>query len=64
MGDDQGRLAEVADDVGRREGFARTGDAEQGLVPVARLEAFRQLGDSLALVAAWLVVGGKLEFHG
>ena len=26
-------------------------------------EGFRQFGDGLGLVTAWLVIGGKLEIH-
>ena len=48
--DNEGGPAEIADDVGSGERFARAGHAEEGLVAVAGLERFSQLGDGLALV--------------
>ena len=62
--DDQRGAVEVADDVGRGEGFARARDAEQRLVAVTRLERTGELFNSRPLVAARCVGGGEAEGHG
>ena len=61
---DQGRLADVPDHVGHREGLARAGDPEEGLVLVAGFDGLGELGNSLRLIAGGLVVTGKFEGHG
>jgi hypothetical protein len=55
MGEDQSRLLVVRDDVGQGHRLAGTGDAEQGLVLVAALQARGQLTDRPGLVT------GRLE---
>ena len=62
--EDDGGAVELLDHLGHGEGFAGAGDAEEHLVPVAVVDAADELRDGLGLVAAGLVVAGKLEFHG
>ena len=62
--DDEGRAVEVADDIGRGEGFARAGDAEEGLVAVAFLEGAGEFFDGRPLVAAGCVRRGEAEGFG
>src|SRR5206468_2806936 len=47
----QGRLLGALDQIGHREGLARTGDPEQYLVLLARSHPSRKLLDRLALIA-------------
>ncbi len=61
---DQGRFSDVPDDVGHREGLARAGDSEEGVVARALAERTGQLGDRLGLVARRREVGVKGEVHG
>ncbi len=59
---DRGTI-DLLDHFGHREGFARTGHAQQHLVAVAVVHTPNELGDGLGLIAARLVVTGKLEVH-
>ena len=63
VGNDQRRPVQFANDVGDGERFAGARDAEQRLMPVAGLDRFEQLGNRLALVAAWLVIRFELKRH-
>ena len=51
----------MGDDVGHGERLARSGDSQQGLVPVPGLQRLHQSGDRLRLVTGGLVVGMELE---
>jgi hypothetical protein len=51
----------LLDDIGHRHRLARPGDAEEGLEPIAALDATRQFGDSLRLIASWLKGSLKVE---
>src|SRR5580658_2082805 len=59
-----GGAIELLDHLGHGEGFSGAGDAEENLVAVSVGEAADEPGDGFGLVAAGLVVAGKLEFHG
>jgi hypothetical protein len=61
--EDDGGAVDVLDDLGHRECFARTGDAEKHLMALAVGEAADELRDGFGLIAAGLVVAGQLEFH-
>src|SRR5207249_7387938 len=50
VGDDECGLTHVGNDIRHREGFARGGDAEEGLLTVATAEAFGKPLDRLGLV--------------
>ena len=60
--DERGPIQRL-DHVGDRERLARTGDAEQRLMPVASLDRLNQLGDRLSLVATRFVVRFELKRH-
>jgi hypothetical protein len=60
-GDDQGGTLDGLDDVGHREGLARTGDPEEDLVWVPLLDPPGQLFDGLGLVPPGLEVGDDPE---
>ena len=51
----------LRDHVGDREALPRTGDAEQGLEPVAVVEAAAERGDRFRLVARGLHIGDEIE---
>ena len=51
----------AGDDVRHGEGFAGTGNAEQGLLGEAVFQSFEELGDGGRLVAGGLVVADELE---
>ena len=53
-----------ADDIRDGERLAGAGDAEEGLVAIARVEGAGELLDGLRLVALRGVGGGELEGHG
>src|SRR5690606_34468001 len=57
----QGRLLHLLDDVGDGVGLARAGDAEQGLLGQAALEAGHELFDRLRLVAGGRIRRDQLE---
>ena len=61
--DDQRGPVDVADDVRDGERLAGAGHAQQGLVPVAGLDGFGQLGNRLRLVALGLVIGSEFKLH-
>ncbi len=63
MREDERRTIGLRDDLGHREGFAGTGDAEKDLVLVAGFDAGEKLIDGSRLIAARLVVAVQLEFH-
>ena len=63
-GDDEGGAGVAGDDVGHGEGLAAAGDAEEGLVLVAGLEALHELVYGLGLVAGHVVVGDEAEVWG
>ena len=52
------------DDLGHREGLARTGDPEQDLVFVTGFDSADELVDGRGLVAARLVAAAQSKFHG
>ena len=56
------RLLDLFDDLRHREGLARAGDAEQGLVPLAGLDRLGEAVDRLGLIAGGLVGRHDLEF--
>ncbi len=60
-GDDQGGTLDGLDDVGHREGLARTGDPEEDLVRVPLFDPPGQLFDGLGLVPPGLEVGDEPE---
>ena len=60
---DQRRAVVPRDQVGHREGFARAGDAEKRLVPIAGGEGLREFFNRLRLIAHRPIVAGELEFH-
>jgi hypothetical protein len=63
MGEDQGRLADIGDDVGQGHGLAGTGDAEEGLVPGASPYAGSQLRDGAGLISSRNEWGDDFEFR-
>ena len=60
-GEHQRRPAGAGDDVGHGKGLAGTGDPQQGLVPVAALDAFGQFLDGQGLVAAGGIGCSQIE---
>ena len=58
---DQGRLLQLLDDRGHREGLTGAGGAQQDLVFQSALDAFDQLSDGFRLVAGGLEGGIKFE---
>ena len=58
---DQRRLAELGDDVGRGEGLAGAGGAQQRLAGPAVAEALDELGDGLRLIAGGLELADELR---
>ena len=63
MGKDQRRLVNLRDDVCHRKGFARTGNTQQGLFPVAGAQTFNKAGDSSRLVTGRLVRRVQFKIH-
>jgi hypothetical protein len=63
MRDDQGWPVDVPDDVRCREGLPRARHPEQRLVPIARLDGLRELGNGLGLIALRRVVGSERKRH-
>ena len=61
MGEDQGRLSHLLDDLGHGECLARSGDPFENLFSVPFLYTLGQLGYGLGLVAGGLVGGNSLE---
>ena len=61
MRNNQGGFANVPDDIGHRECFARSCDAKQHLVLCACLQPFRQLCNRFGLISGWLIRGNELE---
>lgn len=64
VGHDQSRASDVLNDVGHGEGFAGTGDAEEGLMGIAGVDGVGELGDGLLLVPGGRVVADELEADG
>ena len=62
MGQNEGRFLGLLDDVGDGVGFAGTGGAEQGLVPLVLVQSADKLVNRLRLVAGRLEIGYKLKF--
>ena len=56
VGHNQRRAIQRLDDLGHREGLARTGDAEQDLMLLPGFDAGQEFFDGAALIAARLVV--------
>ena len=63
MREHQHRTVRPLDELGRRERLSGTGDAEQDLMLLARLDAARELLDGLRLIAARLVIAHEFEVH-
>jgi hypothetical protein len=51
VGEHEGRLAVRGDDIGERHRLARSGDAEERLVPIAPDQSGGELSDGLGLVS-------------
>ena len=60
---DQSGLAHIGDNIGHSKRLARTRNAQQHLGGVSPHHAFRQLADSLRLVAGRLVLRSDLKIH-
>jgi hypothetical protein len=56
VGYNQCRAVDRGDGVGHREGLSGTGYAQQNLMFDACLQAGREFGDSLGLVAGWRII--------
>ena len=63
MRDNERRSVELPNHIRDRESLAGASDAEESLVPIASLDRFQQLGDSLTLIAARFVVRFELKRH-
>ena len=63
MGDNQGRLLQLLDDIGHGEGFPRTGYPQENLILFAFNNSLGQFIDGLNLVSDRLEGGLKLKFH-
>ena len=63
VGQHQGGPLHRLDDLGHSEGLARTGDAKKGLLIQTVLNARRQGGDGLRLVAGGLIFADNLKFR-
>jgi hypothetical protein len=63
VGQDQGWTAGLFDQLGHGVGFARAGDAEQGLMLFAVQEAAEELIDSGCLIAARAVIDAQMKGH-
>lgn len=63
VGEDEGGLAAVGDDIGHGVGFSGTGDAEEHLMRQAFEHAAGQCGDGSGLVAARFVRAVELKGH-
>jgi hypothetical protein len=64
VGKNDRRAIALLDDLCHREGFPRASDAEEHLMALAIAHTVEELGDRVGLIAAWLVIAGKLEIHG
>jgi hypothetical protein len=64
MRDHQGRFLHRGDDVGHREGLARTGHAQKRLVAVTGFDPGHQFVDRLRLVAGRFEIGYEGEHGG
>ena len=61
---DERRPVGLLDDLGHREGLARTGNAQQHQVLFSGGKALHQLLNGTGLVAFGLVAGDELKVHG
>jgi hypothetical protein len=59
--EDQRRPLGARDDAGHGESLARTGDAEQHLIALLRLNALHQFGDGGGLIALRLIFRNQFE---
>ena len=64
MGKDERRTIGLLDDLGNAKSLARTGNAEQDLMFLARAKTMHQLIDGAGLVAPGFVCGDELKVHG
>ena len=60
--DESGQLG-FFNDVSNGVGFAATGDTNESLVLVPRLDRFGQKIDRVWLIAGWLIISFELEIH-